>query len=90
MDLKKPSVLALNRHNGNVKWQQFMEDALLYSEPLNWSHSTPVIWKDQVIIHRVLELVSLNLHDGNTQWRLGMVGLGNTTPIIMNDSKCFV
>jgi hypothetical protein len=50
------------------------------------SQSTPVIWRDQVIIHHGFELISLNLNDGSVEWKIEMVTTGNATPIIINDS----
>ena len=86
VEFTKPSILALNKYNGKTVWESRLDDVILASEPLNISQSTPVIWRDQVIIHRAFEIISLSLKDGKVKWNVGMVSTGNATPIIINDT----
>jgi outer membrane protein assembly factor BamB len=86
VEFTKPSIIALNKHNGKTVWESHLDNVILASEPLNISQSTPVIWRDQVIIHRAFEIVSLSLNDGKVKWSAVMVSTGNATPIIINDT----
>ena len=87
VERKKPSILALNSVNGKTVWQRYLDlPPIELSGPMDISQSTPVIWRDQVIIHHGFELISLNLKDGSTKWTIGMATTGNSTPIIINDS----
>jgi outer membrane protein assembly factor BamB len=87
VERKKPSILALNKINGETVWQQYLDlPSTEFFGPMDVSQSTPVIWRDQVIIHHGFELISLNLKDGGVKWKFGMVTTGNATPIIINDS----
>lgn len=84
VERQKPSILTLNKVNGETAWQQDLDvDSTL---GMDVSQSTPVIWRDQVIIHHGFELISLDLNDGNPIWKIGLATTGNATPIIINDS----
>jgi outer membrane protein assembly factor BamB len=86
VERKKPSILALNSRNGETAWQRYLDIPTGMPFSVDVSQSTPVIWKDQVIIHQGCELISLSLKDGSTKWKTGIVSTGNATPIIINDS----
>jgi len=86
VERKKPSIIVLNKNNGKTVWQRYLDFAPGNPETMDISQSTPVIWRDQVIIHHGFELISLNLNDGSVKWKIGMVTTGNATPIIINDS----
>lgn len=86
VERKKPSILALNKVNGKTVWQRYLDLAAGSPELMDISQSTPVIWRDQIIIHHGFELISLNLNDGNVKWIIEMVSTGNATPIIINDT----
>lgn len=86
MDYDKPSVIALKSQNGEKVWENLLEDVFLGTTKVNLSQATPIIWRDQVILHRGLELVSISLKDGTTKWTTGIVSTGVGTPIIINDT----
>lgn len=84
-DMKDPTVLALDKNTGKKVWEYhiaFPEGAP--SERSN-SNATPVIWKDQVIIHSHFQILSINVADGKMNWSYQLVSLGVSTPVIVND-----
>jgi len=81
-----PSILAINKNNGKIVWQHFLSFQNDLQKNYSISHATPVIWRDQVILHRCLELTSLFLKDGTEAWSVGVVSEGVGTPIIINDT----
>lgn len=86
VERKKSSVLALNKVNGKTVWHRYLDIAADSPELMDFSQSTPVIWRDQIIIHHGFELISLGLKDGSMKWKTEMVSTGNATPIIINDT----
>jgi outer membrane protein assembly factor BamB len=84
-DKKKQTILAINSHTGKTEWEHFLD--IVPGNPLtfNLSSATPVIWRDQVIIHRAFELNSINLIDGSMRWSIRIVSEGISTPVILND-----
>jgi outer membrane protein assembly factor BamB len=81
-----PAVLALNKKNGNKIWESQLENTMIGTISANISQSTPVIWNDQIILHRSFQVISLNLKDGKQSWKIETGSTGNSTPIIINDT----
>jgi outer membrane protein assembly factor BamB len=81
-----PSMLAINKNNGKIVWQHFLSFRNDLQKNYSLSHATPVIWRDQVILHRCLDLTSLYLKDGAEAWSVGVVSEGVSTPVIINDT----
>lgn len=81
-----PSLLAINKKNGKTVWEHFLPLRTDMQKMFSVSHSTPVIWRDQVILHRAFELTALFLKDGSEAWSVGVVSTGVGTPVIMNDT----
>jgi outer membrane protein assembly factor BamB len=48
-------------------------------------HATPVVWKDQVVLHRAGEIAGYAVSDGSRQWWLQTGSQGTGTPVISND-----
>src|SRR4030042_299393 len=86
VELMKPSILAINSHNGETIWEHFLDVVPGSLWNMSASQATPVIWKNHVIVHRYLELVSLSLKDGSKEWSVGVVSTGVSTPVIVNDT----
>ena len=73
-------LLALNKNTGEVCWKTEMVD---YSgEPSSWS--TPVHWKNQIIIHRRKGIDAYNISDGMLIWHLPMLTTGTSSPVVSN------
>ena len=78
-----PCLLTINKYNGETVWK--------YSWPIEegeWvdSYSTPVIYKDQIIIYRSADVSAYDLKTGDQVWRF-LTGLRDAvcTPVIGKD-----
>ena len=78
-----PCLLAINKYNGETVWKSSWS-----AEEDEWadSYSTPVIYKDQIIIYRSADVSAYDLKTGDQIWRF-LTGLGDAvcTPVIGND-----
>lgn len=78
-----PCLLAINKYNGETVWKY----PWLIKEG-EWvdSYSTPVIYKDQIIIYRSADVSAYDLKTGDQVWRF-LTGLADAvcTPVIGND-----
>jgi len=85
-DQKNQVVIALNKYSGKTFWEHSFD--IVQGTPLDFTitSATPVIWKDNVIIHRTFDLSSLNLNDGSLLWSMNLVTEGISTPLILNDT----
>ncbi len=80
-----PCLLTINKYNGETVWR--------YSWPIEEgeradSYSTPVIYKNQIIIYRSADVSAYDVKTGNQVWRfLTGLGVGDAvcTPVIGND-----
>ncbi len=79
---KDPRILALSCQTGNTIWM------VSHPEHQGASHSgpaTPLIWHDELIIHRWNEIIALNLSDGEVKWWLNTPSKGISSPVIQDD-----
>lgn len=60
-------------------------------EPRQWasSYSTPVIWRDELIVHRAGEVVAYFSATGERNWFISVATAGTSTPVL-GDSLLFV
>ena len=86
VDRSSPTVLALNKKNGKKVWESELENTMIGTTSFNVSQSTPVIWNDQIILHRSFQVIALNINDGKQSWKIETGSTGNSTPIILNDT----
>ena len=84
--MTESSILTLSKNDGSKIWEETMGLAPGSILPISTSHSTPVIWNDQVIIHRMLQLCSFDINNGNSLWNTSIVSTGISTPIISVDT----
>jgi len=79
------TILALNCNSGKIAWTSDLKNppGLLWDSFS--SFATPVIWKDQIIIHRNFGLNSILLKDGTAVWTVGIVSTGVSTPVIEHE-----
>jgi outer membrane protein assembly factor BamB len=81
--LNDPRLLAVNKFNGKTIWEYLLPNKEGYSGN---SSSTPVIYKDQVIIYRSADIAGYNLKTGDLIWRFAIGGTDAIgTPVIQND-----
>jgi outer membrane protein assembly factor BamB len=62
----EPYLLAVDRHTGKTVWKQ--KQYMGAPEKRGGSKATPVVWKDEVILHRRNELVGYDLKTGLRKW----------------------
>ncbi len=81
--LNDPRILAINKYDGKTVWEYSLPEKEGYNGN---SSSTPVIYKDQVIIYRSEDVAGYNLLNGDLIWRFA---IGDTdaigTPVIQKD-----
>jgi len=76
-----PYLLAVDRHSGKTVWKQTQSSSELRAT----SHSTPVVWEKQLVIHLGDELVAYNAADGTRIWSVSINTRGTSTPVIGNN-----
>lgn len=84
-DVDNPIVLALNPSTGETIWETKLNTMPGLTEALQRSQSTPVLWNEQIILHRSLALISFNIEDGRENWSIPLVSMGSSTPVILDD-----
>jgi outer membrane protein assembly factor BamB len=72
-------LLALNRSTGKVAWKQ------LYSTERVESYSTPIVWHDQLILHRAGVIESYQVSNGARLWSMPENTSGASTPVAADD-----
>jgi outer membrane protein assembly factor BamB len=80
---EEPYLLAVDRHSGKPVWKQKQ-----YAEPRggNFNESSPVVWKDEVIVHHRNEVVGYDLKTGARKWWVDATTQGTNTPLAGPDS----
>jgi outer membrane protein assembly factor BamB len=73
-------LMALNKNTGEVEWKTPVQNPSGYN-----GHSTPIRYRDQVILHRCGGVYAYSLADGLPVWWLPLRTLGESTPVIHND-----
>lgn len=67
-----------NKTNGDSIWVAILPDKPdLFQYP---SYSTPVIWKDCIVIHRMWQSTAHSIKDGSLKWWITIPTNGNRTP----------
>jgi outer membrane protein assembly factor BamB len=77
-DEKEPYLLTVDRKSGETVWKQSRQ-------PKMETHSTPIVWENQLVIHRYGEIVACNPADGNHIWSVSVATTGVSTPVIGNN-----
>jgi outer membrane protein assembly factor BamB len=86
--LNDPRLQAINKYDGKIIWEYSLPKKEGYSGN---SSSTPVIYKDQVIIYRSDDVAGYNLKTGDLIWRFAIGGTDAIgTPVIQNDNLYLV
>jgi outer membrane protein assembly factor BamB len=74
----EPYMIAVNRTDGTLVWRTALTPRT--SPGPNTAHSTPVLWKDQIVLHRSGEVSAYNPADGTLAWRIDTLSPGTSTP----------
>lgn len=78
-----PRLLAFDKATGKQLWEyKYQINPLLSS--MSWS--TPVTWNDQVIIHKLNEIIGVNADSGELLWQFNIGSTGVATPVIIGDT----
>ena len=80
----EPCLLAINKYDGKIKWKHSLP--IQENKKLD-SYSTPVIYKNQVIIYRNEDIAAYDLVNGEIVWKyvLGEMSDAICTPVIGKD-----
>jgi outer membrane protein assembly factor BamB len=70
-------LLAVDRRSGKTLWKQPYSVA---NGPGAAGTSTPVLWKDEIIVHRGAELVAFDRRDGTRKWWVNIRSTSTSTP----------
>ncbi len=78
-----PRLLAFNKSDGTQLWEfKFPISPMITS--MSWS--TPVIWNNQAIIHRLDEIAGIDLDTGEPVWHFDVGSTGVATPVVVGDT----
>lgn len=77
-----PCIIALHRVTGDTLWKTGLPNVSKFGTD---NHSTPIVWKDQVILHRKGEIVAHSIETGGRLWWVSSPTKGVSTPVIGKD-----
>jgi outer membrane protein assembly factor BamB len=80
----EPYLLAVDRHSGKTVWKQ--KQYMGAPENRGGSKATPLVWKDEVILHRRNEVVGYDLKTGLRKWWVTANTQGAGTPVAGPDA----
>lgn len=81
---KKPELLAFSQETGKSVWRTELSPATTPGPQT--SHATPVVFRDQVVLHRPGQLAAYSLKDGERQWWITLQSQGTSTPVVAGDT----
>ena len=76
-------LLALDKRSGEIVWKQEHPPPLRGGSE---NYATPVIWKQQILIHRRGELSAYDLNEGHRLWWVAATTSGESTPVVTEDA----
>jgi len=79
---REQSILAVDRKTGQTIWKESLRLGGRYG---GCGHSSPLLWKDQIVVHKRGENVGLDLQTGKRRWWLRTPSQGNSTPVASQD-----
>ena len=80
-DAGERRMIAVDKKTGKTLWTEELGGVVrAYS-----GHATPVVWKDQILLHRAGEIAAYSVSDGSRRWWLQTGSQGTGTPVISND-----
>ena len=78
-NLFEPRIMFFDKACGDLLWEhEFQKQRIMRS--CSWS--TPAIWEDQVIIHRLNNIIGMDINTGKTKWLFEVSTTGCATPVI--------
>ncbi len=79
-----PRLMVFNKYNGKLLWKYNFQ--IFNQDPVSYSYSTPAVWNDHVIIHRMYQLIGIDINTGKYLWHYEIGTEGTGTPVIKNDT----
>ena len=79
-----PFLLAVNRASGKLAWKVDLAKATTRGP--NAAHATPVLWRNQIVLHRPGEVSAYSPQTGARLWGVPTTGGGTSTPAADEDS----
>jgi outer membrane protein assembly factor BamB len=77
-----PHLLAVNKLTGEVVWKH---SHLFGPGMLTEGYATPIIWKQQVILHTHEGIRAIGLKEGKAAWQVNASTTGCSTPVILGN-----
>ncbi len=71
-----PVLIAVNKKDGTLAWKAALAKVRFQSSA---AHSTPLIWKDQVVMNRPTRVSGHSLKDGGELWKVATTSVGEST-----------
>lgn len=82
-DQNDPRLLAINKHDGSIVWKHSLPKV---KNNIRDSYSTPIIYKEEVIIYASDEVAAYNINTGDKVWSFGIdVADAVCTPVLGKD-----
>jgi outer membrane protein assembly factor BamB len=79
-ELKEPFLIAVDRKSGKIVWKHS-------HQPVQGvSHATPVIWQQQIILHRHAGIEGYDVANGQRLWWVTAATRGTSTPAIAGEA----
>ena len=75
-------LIAFDKKTGESLWKADLPNL---NKPWGTNWATPVIYKDQIVLHRTGELAGYNVENGKRLWWFQYLSSGTSTPVIDND-----
>ena len=86
-DKGERKLIAIDKKTGKELWKADLGDG--GGTIGNSGHATPVVWKDQIVLHREGELAGYALKDGSRRWWIPIGSQGTSTPVLDGDIAYF-
>lgn len=80
----KPRLLVFDKTTGKQIWKFNFQP--YKQHPISTSYSTPAVWNDQVIIHRLYQLIGIDINTGKYLWHYEIGTEGTGTPVVKDDT----
>src|SRR5262249_40629467 len=71
-----PALIAIHKQDGTLAWKAALTPVNFASSS---SHSTPLIWKDQVVLNRPTRVSGHSIKDGHEIWKVQTTSSGEAT-----------
>ncbi len=82
-NLVEPRLMVFDKSNGLLLWEYHFRKEKVVS---SCSWSTPVIWNDQIIIHRSNGIEGIDMNLGRETFKFHIGSMGESTPVIIEDT----